>query len=817
MESNSEQWLRISRLFDDLADLNPQQRRERLSQIGADDPGIRAAVESLLEADAEADERLSRFDVGVSRVIRTSTLGIAADSGDPLGIIGKTVGQFRVRAFLATGGMGVVYEADDARLSRSVALKFPLPHHQVAERVKARFIREAQAAGALDHINLCPVYEVGESVYGLFLAMPLYRGKTLKQLLVNDGPLPVPQALGIARQLAAGLSHAHAAGIVHRDLKPANVMLLPDGTAKILDFGLARTQDVSQTKSEVTLGTVSYMAPEQIRGAKVDARTDLWSLGVILYETLAGERPFTGDREAAVAHAILHSDPKPLPALRPELPPAVQELVRSLLQKDTSVRYPSAQKVLGDIDDVARGLAPAFRPAFGPRVMAWTRRRRLPLTIGAVVAATGGMVAGVPRLQARLSKPTSNEQAYDFYQRAREYERFGSPAAAESLYLRAIALDSSFALARARLAIVYAECQAGGSRDCFRRPEERPADRLEEIRRTAEAALRQQPRLADAHFALGLYWERQGDPERSIAEYELALPGMRKSGPLHAAWARAYRTQGQWDRAIRELERAIELDPADVASMAELATTYSRLRQYDVSARWWNQYLARAPDAYEGAIIKGNVYLRWLGTLDTLVAIYNGLPEQRRSRAYGTRFLMARLGNRLQDAIAVLDQWPARTPEDTTGGSQFPPLLRAQVYADMGDSARARAWFDSARIALEQLAQRRPGSFRPQVSLGLAYAGLGRAGDAKRAADSALALMPFTRNVILGPVAMKGAAEIYAQVPAYRHLAIALLDSLLRIPAGREVSVPLLRMEPQWAPLRDNPAFRALLTRYTPR
>ena len=164
--------------------------------------------------------------------------------------------------------MGVVYAADDLQLGRAVALKFPLPHQHLIRSVKERFMQEARSAAALDHPNLCTVHEIGESDHGVFLAMPLYPGETLKDRLARRGPLPPSESIEIATQVTAGLASAHAAGIVHRDLKPGNVMLLPDGTVKVLDFGLAKIRDVSLTRSRMTLGTLGLCAPEQIRNGR---------------------------------------------------------------------------------------------------------------------------------------------------------------------------------------------------------------------------------------------------------------------------------------------------------------------------------------------------------------------------------------------------------------------------------------------------------------------------------------------------------------------------------------------------------------------
>ena len=813
-DTSDGRWRQVGELFHELVALNSTEQMTRLDQIGESDPELRREVEALLAADQRAEERLARFDFAMA-AFGESGSDARSSNADPLGLIGKTVSHFRVDDHLASGGMGVVYRASDTRLNRSVALKFPLPDDQATVAARERFVREARAVGALDHANLCAVYEAGDSDHGLFLAMPLYPGQTLKQRLTEGSALTLQEALSIARQIADGLACAHGAGIVHRDLKPGNIMLLPDGTVKILDFGLAKVGDLSLTSTGVALGTVSYMAPEQIRGRSVDARADLWSLGVLLYEMLTGTRPFSGEHEASIIHAILHDDPRPVAAVRPNVPRAIQLLVQALLQKDAGSRYAGAREVATDLAAIERGAPPAFLPPIQRRAMGWLRQRRRAAAALLLIPATAGVLVAAPRFRAALNKPTKNAHAYELYTRGREYERSGPATAAESLYLGALALDSTFALARARLAVVYAACRAGGSRDCFRsRIEDPRVDQLEQSRVEAEAALRQQPRLADAHFALGLYWERREDPVRAMSEFTLALKGMKTSAELRSAIGRAYRTQGRWEEAIRAFEQALSFDPQHVSSAFDLATTLSRLRRYEEAIRYWNRYLALAPDAYQGKVIKGNAYLRWQGTVDTLAAIFRQLPADWQRRSFTTRVLIARIQRRPADALAALDLAPRQAVEDPDSHNA-PLLQRAQVYGDMGDSVRARAYYDTARVALERSVAERPGDFRRLVAVGVAYAGLGLAEQAKRAADSAMALMPASRSLLAGTTAMRGAAEIFAKLPEFHDRALALLEQLLQMPAGREVSVPLLRVDPAWNALRPDPRFQQLLAQYS--
>lgn len=383
MSTDRELWQQARALFDELVELGPGSRGERLEEIGRADPVLRGHVERLLTADPEAEAALRDFSFGPPPAAPDDVT-----SHDPLGIIGRTVAHFRVRHYLAAGGMGVVYGAEDLPLGRTVALKFPLPHQQLRRGVKERFINEARSAAALDHPNLCTVHEVGESEHGVFLAMPLYPGETLKDRLAREYRLPPAEALDIMLQVVTGLAAAHAAGIVHRDLKPANVMLLPDGTAKVLDFGLAKIRDVHLTRSQTTLGTIGYMAPERLRGGPAEGQADLWAIGVMLYEMLTGTLPFSGEHELSTLHAVLHEQPPRPSAVNGDLAPEFDDLIGALLQKDPGDRYPSADLLLGDLAAVQRG-APAVLQASVWKTAERRRRARRVMLAASAFAALG--------------------------------------------------------------------------------------------------------------------------------------------------------------------------------------------------------------------------------------------------------------------------------------------------------------------------------------------------------------------------------------------------------------------------------------------
>ena len=266
---------------------------------------------------------------------------------DPL--VGTTVAHYEIVRKIGGGGMGVVYSARDTKLGRLVALKFLPPQWSHDEGAKQRFIREAQAASATDHRNICTIHDIGSSGDGrLFIVMAHYDGQTLKHKL-EAGPLEIDTAIEIAAQVAEGLAKAHAQGVVHRDIKPGNLMVT-DEAIKILDFGLAKFATALQLTIEgSTLGTAAYMSPEQVRGEETDARSDLWSLGVVLYEMLAGRVPFQGAYAEAVAYAIRNETPPSLRSQRPEVPEALEQLVFRTLHKEPSVRYQNAR-------DLARAL-----------------------------------------------------------------------------------------------------------------------------------------------------------------------------------------------------------------------------------------------------------------------------------------------------------------------------------------------------------------------------------------------------------------------------------------------------------------------------
>jgi serine/threonine protein kinase/Tfp pilus assembly protein PilF len=262
---------------------------------------------------------------------------------------GTEIGHYKIISKIGAGGMGEVYLGEDTKLKRKVALKF-LPHHYSSDRdLRERFTREAQAAAKLDHPNIVPVYEVGEYGERPFFAMAHIEGRSLREV-IKDGKLGIDDAVNLTMQICEGLHKAHEAGVVHRDIKPGNIIIDKDGRARLVDFGLAMVSgEAKLTKTGSTLGTVGYMSPEQIEGKTCDRRSDLFSVGVILYEMLTGRRPFEGDNDAAIVKAITDSTPEPVARFKSGVTDEIQRIIDKALAKDASIRFQTAGDTLADL------------------------------------------------------------------------------------------------------------------------------------------------------------------------------------------------------------------------------------------------------------------------------------------------------------------------------------------------------------------------------------------------------------------------------------------------------------------------------------
>jgi hypothetical protein len=387
-----ENWKQIRALFLEAADRPAAERETYLRSVPDVDDEVRREVESLLEANQQAE--------GFLDVPAIESLGAEPSSSAPALTPGCRLGAFEILGPLGAGGMGEVHRARDTRLDRTVAIKVLTPELAENPRNRERFEREARLVSRLNHPGICTLHDVGSALLDgrvvRFLVMELLDGETLAARL-RRGPLPLDQALRFGLDIVAALGAIHALGIVHRDLKPANIMLTASGV-KLLDFGLARLRtpadmvpDDPLTVEGLVLGTVPYMAPEQLRGEDVDARADLFAFGAVLHEMVTGRRAFAADSEAALIAAILDQDPPALRTQQPDAPVALAALVAACLAKDPNDRWQHARDVALALEGIARARAAGEPPvaAGSHRPATASRSRRLHAAWAAVAVAAG--------------------------------------------------------------------------------------------------------------------------------------------------------------------------------------------------------------------------------------------------------------------------------------------------------------------------------------------------------------------------------------------------------------------------------------------
>ena len=349
-----ERWKQVNDLFQSAVERAPEERAAFLDESCHGDEGMRREVESLLTSHERAENfiEVPAFEVAPELVTN--------DSADAL--VGKLIGHYRIESLIGIGGMGEVYLARDERLGRKAALKFLPIASQRTRAQLSRFKNEARTASALNHPNILTVYEIGAEGNVQFIATEFIEGVTLRDALAS-GRMSAHNAVEIAVQVASALAAAHDAGVVHRDIKPENIMLRPDGYVKVLDFGIAKlteqrrasddhrveTTALLQTRPGLVLGTAHYMSPEQARGQKVDARSDIWSLGVVLYEMVAGSPPFRGETPSDCIAAILTAEPAPVSSISPDVPARLESILQKALRKNTDERYQTIKEMLAEL------------------------------------------------------------------------------------------------------------------------------------------------------------------------------------------------------------------------------------------------------------------------------------------------------------------------------------------------------------------------------------------------------------------------------------------------------------------------------------
>src|SRR6266566_2059369 len=391
-------WGRITDIYHATIARPPEERASFLGEECHGDESLRKQVEAMVKSHERSGDFIESpaFEVAPELLIDEPT-------GD---LIGQSIGHYRIESLLGMGGMGEVYLARDERLGRKVALKL-LPEHLTADETQlSRFKNEARSASALNHPNILTVYEIGAEGNRQFIATEFIEGVTVRASLAC-GRINPHAALEIAVQVASALAAAHQAGVVHRDIKPENIMLRPDGYVKVLDFGIAKlteqrsgsddrkveTTAVLQTRQGLVLGTAHYMSPEQARGQKVDARSDIWSLGVVLYEMMAGSPPFRGETPSDCIASILTKEPPPLSGVLSDVPLKLESILQKALRKNSDERYQTIKKMLADLRNLkgeleAQGSSPRTQTRTECIVSKIKRHKRgVLLTLAAILAA----------------------------------------------------------------------------------------------------------------------------------------------------------------------------------------------------------------------------------------------------------------------------------------------------------------------------------------------------------------------------------------------------------------------------------------------
>jgi serine/threonine protein kinase/Flp pilus assembly protein TadD len=943
------QLLRLKDLFDQAVETDPRLVDDFIRTSVSGDPLLERELYTLLDAHSRSSSYFERL---AEEMVSDALSALDLTDYDEPAIDETTIRHYEVLDRIGGGGMGVVFKARDTRLGRTVALKFLPPRYASSTAARARLLAEARAASALDHPNIGVVHEVAETEDGRpFIAMAWYDGETLKAR-ARSGQMSLAEAATIGQQLASALDAAHSAGVIHRDVKPANVMITRAGVAKLVDFGIAKFQSADDGESHAAAGTIAYMSPEQTRAEPLDARTDIWSLGVLLYEIIAGQRPFRGTTDADIIAAIQNETLAELSSLRPDTDSRLSAIVATCLSKNPAKRYATAGElsraladwnlapgagsdvtsnprrfvvaavavtalaagswgyaklagavggegltgremsvaVLPFVDSsghdsvkyLATGLSdavraevsrvPTFRVPSFDGTLTYSRSDK-PLTqISAELTAdyliTGAVSTGAAGTELRLNlvdgksgKPvwnttldatsralprtareaakalfdeldvrlddanrkrleqpaTTNPLAYDLYLRGRHAELFAAPRTmlgsvssdslrrAQALYAQAKTLDPEFVIARAQLAVAHMATATASDTSTTRR---------EQARVEAQVALRADSVIPDAYDALATYWLRSGNRDQQVETLERALALMPNNPELLARLATAYVTASRWEDGIAMYDKAISVDPRNPRVLFAAAATFGRLRRQDRGMPLFNRFLEIEPNDHEVRLIRGQSWLRWKGTADTLIAAANAIPKDWDERGMATfaRYTALRAQRRNREILEMLD----RSKSDiSTDGLVYhtKSLMRAEAYHGLGNVTEAARYYEIARVELLKQSAAAPTNAAIHSALGLAYAGLGRKKEAIASAQRAMELVPLTATAYRGAAYMGLAVEILARVGEVDR-AFEMIDLMLTMPTGREITIPYLRVWPSFDPLRKDPRFDEVIRRY---
>jgi serine/threonine-protein kinase len=851
-------------------------------------------------------------------------------------LIGQTISHYKILEKLGEGGMGVVYKAEDTKLRRSVALKFLTPEMTRDKEAKSRFIYEAQAASALDHPNIAVVHEIDDTADGRsFICMAYYAGKTLKER-IEAGPLDINKAIRISLQIADGLQRAHEAGIVHRDIKPANIILTERDEVKIVDFGVAKLSDQTRGGPSATGGTAAYMSPEQAQGFDVDARSDLFSLGVVMYEMMTGTRPFIADHDAALMYSIVNVDPLPPSSLRSTIPKEVESIILKLLDKNISKRYQTAAEVRAELRALLGGTESTRKFLFQPKIvidkklifpsvllvlilgiLAFPRTRSmaerwlglgvipsekylavLPFSavagdsagrafcdglmetltskltqiqkaspnywvvassevrqrkisspsealksLGATVAITGSFQHQQGRLRLTLNVvetlkgrqldsrvidkqrasladlqdevalniaamlgleldpidvqtlsagKTLVSGAYDFYVQARgflaNYQKLANIDIAIQLFQNSLREDSAYALAYAGLGEAYwRKFDATKDKDWAK-----PA--VEAV----ERAIRLNDKLAPVRFTMGLVQKGTGNYDAAVVEFQRTLELDSLSSDAYRELADSYALQQNFALAEIAYKKSIDLKPSYWAAYSDLGSFYYRQKRYAEAIEQFKRVVGLTPDNARGFSGLGASYFASGNKAEALTFLEKSVNLEPTYTGLNNLATLYFYDNAFTDAIGKYEKALAINDKDYRVWANL-----ASCYYWSGQREQAMKHFQRAAQKAEELLKINPRDADVLSRLADCQSMLGKKTEAVNLVKQSLKLAPASLDIL------RRSIDVYEQVGS-RDQALKQLELALR----KGTPVKEIERAPALKELRSDPRYNSLIEKW---
>ena len=688
-------------------------------------------------------------------------------------MIGETIGHYRILEKLGEGGMGQVYRAQDLDLDRQVAIKMLPPTMASDPSRLARLKREAQVLATLDHPNIVTIHSV-DTVDGVhILAMELVEGQNLSDFIPKEG-LSLHDFFEVAVPMSEALGVAHERGIIHRDLKPSNIMVSKDGQVKVLDFGLAKVRqqpgdmvDPNASTEALTveghiLGTMPYMAPEQVQGMPVDQRSDIFSLGIVLYQMATGHRPFKGANSAELISSILRDEPDPVDELKREMPHHLGRIIRQCLEKQPERRLQSAKDVRIQLEDLRQEITTQRKrvpqvdtPTPGSGIPPY--KSMLPRWATVLIALVAIAVAtwlGISHFSSRGPGPMGQE-AEQLVQQARLYEQRGDTRQnmqeAEDRYRRALTLDVGHPLVESRLAALLARSQ---------RQYPTPGQ-AQEATGLATDALEQYSGLPAAHVALGTLALLEGDAEAAAAAARNAQTAAPADYRGHTLYGEALVAQDRVDEGLVAMRRGVELAGTDLRARATMARVMKDLGRYSEAAAEYENILEFDPDQPTALNNLAAIYMRTGRSLDAIPLLGRALRlEEDEAAASNLGAIYFELGQ-MDKAIEAYE-----LAYDIEPDKPYAPYNLGETYEVLGDLEAAHEWYGKALVNFDKAIDAGGPRSLYLALRALCAVRLGRNEEALSGIEEALTLDPSNTNRIFNAAqvaALAGESELLFQ------------------------------------------------------